>query len=346
MLNLAADTVIHCPLGLWIPPPPLSLPPMNFTGCPYRCALGHFGNTSQEKEYTCSGKCDGGGEFCPDSSVQPLPCPAGTYLPIGVAGLVEASCIPCAPGAYNPDEGSTSCSACPAGTLSENVSSTECSDCPRGGSCSAEAAASLRQTFTPCLAGTFNPDRGQNSSASCQACAPGKASTITGSSDPADCRNCSAGFVAAASGAAFCDGCAAGKYQADEGEQSCETCGAGNYSANVLSCDPCQVGEFCPKGSISGTPCPLRSTTEGRGAENSDACGCRKGTFNNTAAPGDNIICTPCSDDMNCTRTGLTLATVPLRSSRWRLSVTDHHIRTWGPVIGADPVFASRALSE
>ena len=430
MLELGVDTTIHCPLGLWAPSP-LTLAPMNFTGCPYTCPAGYFGNTTIQTDFRCSGKCDGGGEFCPDASPRPLLCPAGTYLPVGVAGLVKASCIPCAPGAYNPDEGGARCSVCQAGTLSENASSTVCSDCPSGGSCSAKGAASLRQTFTPCLAGTFNPDRGQSSSASCQACAPGKANPISGSYDPADCRNCSAGFVAAASGAAFCDGCAAGKRQAGEGGQACvackpgsycpegasaalpceegtyssstsltsaseciktgvghfaptgskqqtpckpstvqpiagkgacdtcaggtyqlysggsecTVCGAGNYSANTLSCEPCQVGEYCPEGSAVGIPCPVGSTTEGNGAVYYNACGCRKGTFNNTAAPEDNIICTPCSDDMNCTRTGLTLATVPLRSSRWRLSVTDRHIRTWDPVIGADHVFASRALS-
>ena len=108
MLNLGETTTIHCPLGWWIPPSPLSLPLINFTGCPHQCALGHFGNTSQEKEYTCSGECNRGGNYCPAATVQPFLCPAGTYLPVGVAGLVEASCIPCAPGAYNPDEGGAS----------------------------------------------------------------------------------------------------------------------------------------------------------------------------------------------------------------------------------------------
>ena len=99
MLELAKATTIHCPLGLWAPPSPFALPPMSFTGCPYQCAAGRFGNTSQETEYTCTGECNGGGEYCPAATAQPLLCPAGTYLPVGVAGLLEASCIPCAPGA-------------------------------------------------------------------------------------------------------------------------------------------------------------------------------------------------------------------------------------------------------
>ena len=180
MLNLRGNAIIYCPLGLWVPPLPFVLPPMNFIGCPYPCAPGHFGNTSQEKDATCSGECDGGGQYCLPATAQPLLCPAGTYLPVGVAGLVEASCIPCAPGAYNPHEGGTRCLMCPTGKLSESVNSTECSNCPHGGFCSADGAASLRQTFTPCSAGTFNPEGGQSSSASCLACAPGKAIRFLG----------------------------------------------------------------------------------------------------------------------------------------------------------------------
>ena len=314
MLDLGRDTVIHCPLGLWVPPSPLVLPPMIFTGCPYTCAAGYYGNATIQTDAKCSGKCDGGGEFCPDASAQPLLCPAGTYLPVGVTGLAETNCIPCAPGAYNPNKGGASCLTCPAGKVSEKLKSTVCNDCPSGGYCSAEGAASLRQTFTPCLTGTFNPDVGQNSSASCQACALGKANPIPGSSDPVDCRNCSAGFVAAASGAAFCDGCAAGKYQADEGEQSCETCGAGNYSANVLSCEPCRVGEYCPDG-LERMPCPIGSTTEGNGAASYDDCGCRKGTFDTAE---DEISCEPCPVGSDCKGSGEIVALLPLLPGYWR----------------------------
>ena len=111
---------------------------------------------------------------------------------------------------------------------------------------------------------------------------------------------------------------------------SCGICVAGRFSANVLSCERCQVGEFCPAGSAVGIPCPLGSTTEDRGAESSDECGCPAGTYA-TPATQDEINCEPCkADDMLCPRTGLTLATVPLRPSRWRLSVMSA-FRTWGP---------------
>ena len=141
MLDLGQRTTIYCSRGSWVPPLPLSLPPMNFTDCPYQCAAGRFGNTSHETDYTCTGECDGGGEYCPTGTAQPLPCPAGTYLPVGVAGLLEASCIPCAPGAYNPDEGGTRCLTCPAGKLSETVRSTKCHECMPGSYCPEGASA-------------------------------------------------------------------------------------------------------------------------------------------------------------------------------------------------------------
>ena len=136
---------------------------------------------------------------------------------------------------------------------------------------------------------------------------------------------CSPGTVQPDAGKGSCDQCKAGSYQKGEGGSECAVCGAGNYSANALSCEPCQVGEYCPEGSVVGKMCPPGSTTEGRGAESVYDCGCPAGTFD--TASGDEISCEPCDDDhMLCARTGLTLATAPLPPSRWRLSVTDHPI--------------------
>ena len=101
-------------------------------------------------------------------------------------------------------------------------------------------------------------------------------------------------------------------------------CEAGKYldeiSPNVLTCELCEVGRYCSEGAaMGGSPCPQGFTTNGRGAKSSDECGCREGTYESTAA-GAGITCELCNKDMNCTRTGLSLATVPLRPSRWRLS--------------------------
>ena len=104
-------------------------------------------------------------------------------------------------------------------------------------------------------------------------------------------------------------------------------CTAGEFlnevSANVLVCEPCEIAEYCPEGATIGTRCPISSNgaplgTNGRGAKSRDECGCPTGTYNVDGGLG--FVCKPCNDDMDCTRTGLTLANVPVRPSRWRLS--------------------------
>jgi hypothetical protein len=146
-----------------------------------------------------------------------------------------------------------------------------------------------------------------------------------------ECVKCSKGtYGPGGANGTGCVECPPGTYQPKKGGTECTVCGAGNYSANSLSCEPCQIGEYCPEGSVVGIPCPLGSTTEGNGAVNYDDCGCPAGTFD-TAAAEDEISCKPCDDDhMLCARTGLTLATVPLPPSRWRLSVTDRYIEPVG----------------
>jgi hypothetical protein len=100
------------------------------------------------------------------------------------------------------------------------------------------------------------------------------------------------------------------------------TCGcvAGAYfDVDVRACEPCPVGEYCPEGATLGNRCPVGFTTEGAGAKSLDECGCPSGTYDSAAADGI-TGCKPCNRHMDCTRTGLTLATLPLLPSRWRLS--------------------------
>ena len=91
--------------------------------------------------------------------------------------------------------------------------------------------------------------------------------------------------------------------------------GAGNYSANTLSCEPCQIGEFCVAGTSVGVRCPLaQSTTNGRGARSEGDCVCQVGYYM------DEDGCVPCrAMGTNCTAVGVTVATLPLLEDWWRL---------------------------
>ena len=236
-----------------------------------------------------------------------------------------AGCRNCAAGFVAAASGAAFCDGCTAGKYQANEGEQACLTCEPGSYCPEGASAAL-----PCAEGSYSKSISLTSTDRCTSADAGHFAP-TGSTQQTAC---SPGTVQPIAGKGGCDKCEAGKYQADEGKQSCETCGAGNYSSNVLSCEPCQVGAYCPEGSVVGTPCPLGSTTEGNGAINYDECGCPAGMFDTTAA-ADEISCEPCNDnDMLCARTGLTLATVPLPPSRWRLSVTDRYIRTLDPLIG------------
>ena len=111
-----------------------------------------------------------------------------------------------------------------------------------------------------------------------------------------------------------CLECPTGTYQPLLGGSECISCGAGNYSANTLSCEPCQVGEFCVAGTTVGVRCPLaHSTTLGRGARGEDDCVCQMGYF-----LGNNS-CEVCATGTDCSSVGVSVASLPLLPGWWRL---------------------------
>ena len=130
-----------------------------------------------------------------------------------------------------------------------------------------------------------------------------------------------------------CKRCGRGEYQREDGMGACEICGNGNYSANELSCEFCPVGEFClvlagepAVGRVAGVACPFGSTTEGRGSNTSNDCGCQVDTYDNNTA-GPDINCKPCPVGAECKRFGITLAQLPLRSGYWRTSENSSDLR-------------------
>ena len=339
----------------------LQLTNLRYADYPHQCLPGLSGSSNGEVDQAstiCSGlcpprftcgsyatvdplPCEMGG-YCPEGSYVARPCPIASFgnetklsseaechaCPPGVACTTFATAsTECAAGTVQPSAGQGACVKCEAGKYQSEAGGLACIDCLRGHYCPPGAAAAL-----PCKAGTFGNETKLSSKVECHTCPPGAACT-TGGTAPTEC---AAGTVQPSAGQGACETCEAGKYQSEKGQFSCSVCGAGNYSSNVLSCEPCQVGEYCSEGSAVGKPCQLSSTTEGRGAKTPDECGCRVGTYNNASA-GNEISCTTCNDGMLCTRTGLTLATIPLLSSRWRLSNRTADIKTCDKVGSISP---------
>ena len=313
---------------------------------PTPCSIGLLGgNGSDARQQTsakCAGLCPAGkfcaeeatvqpslcpkGHYCRQGTATPLPCEAGTFG--DAAGLSGADqCTPTSPGSYA-TAGSTEQTPCSPGTAAANASTRACDVCGLGTYQDAPGQLSCRvcpkghycrqgtATPLPCEAGTFGDAAGLSGADQCTPTSPGSYATA-GSTEQTPC---SPGTAAANASTRACDVCGPGTYQDAPGQLSCRVCGRGSYSANVLSCELCNVGEYCPAQSVVGTPCPVGSTTEGRGAEGPDECGCRTGTYDSAAA-GAKRSCEPCNlNDVACSRTGLTLATVPLHPARWRHS--------------------------
>ena len=77
--------------------------------------------------------------------------------------------------------------------------------------------------FAQCPVGTYNPDRGSNSSDDCRACPEGKANPVPGSESADVCKPCLPGSFA----------------DAPETE-SCELCPEGSAASRL-----CPIGAFC-----------------------------------------------------------------------------------------------------
>ena len=137
------------------------------------------------------------GSYCPGSSFDPIPCPAGTFSALAATDISD--CLPCAAGTFS-GAGSSECtSACPAGFY-----------------------ASPPATCFGCAVGRFNPNSGSTSVSSCIACAPGKFNSrlARGSS----CESCAAGTFSSAMGASLCTSCPAGTFNPDIGSYSNSSC--------------------------------------------------------------------------------------------------------------------------
>ena len=190
----------------------------------YYCAGG--ANTSTPIDGTTGNICPGG-SYCPAGSLDPSPCPLGTFL--NSTGASDSSnCTDCPPGMYCGTLGAAyptgSCSAgyycpgavqtaqpinyicplgyyCPAGTQQPHkcakgyysfvTGSTSCTACPIGYYCSANNAA------TPCDPGYYCPGGDVE-----VPCPSGTYSTAYGATSSSTCIACTAGYACTTPGVA------------------------------------------------------------------------------------------------------------------------------------------------
>jgi hypothetical protein len=265
-----------------------------------RCAMGSLCplGASLELPASCSP-----GQYANFSDASGLPecfeCAAG-FSCAGGAALPA----PCTAGSFANATSSASCTPCPTGTFQRARNATQCLSCVSGSYCPLGASAPM-----PCPAGTFSTATNLGASDECSTCPPGRF-CAPGSTEP---KLCSPGTFAAG-GNAECATCTPGTYQDQVGAGQCEICGAGSYSANILSCIPCGVGEYCVQGAAVGMPCSLEgSTTVGLGAASESDCVCKLGLY---MTP--NGTCVPCPWGTDCLEPAIDLERLPVLPGYWR----------------------------
>ena len=226
-------------------------------------------------------------------------------------------------------------SACAAGVLGGNGSlvseqtSAACAGlCPAGFTCGTEATVAPAACLTghycpkgtsvaiPCKAGSYSNSTKLTKPGQCMPTEKGHSAPAGGTKQTP----CAPGTVAPNAGMGACDECKSTdrKYQPSWGKRECMVCGAGSYSSNDLSCEQCQVGEYCEVTQRFTKRCPFGFTTRGRGAKSEAECGCFSGQYEVVSEKGIRT-CETCSQaSMMCNETAITAFELPVAPGYWR----------------------------
>ena len=219
-----------------------------------KCAAGTF----QDDEGATACKACTDGYYCAEGAAAALPCPGGTTKQVGVTMTSVSDCntcgegtycpvgsgaaTPCAAGTFNSLPQQETCVKCARGTYQDDEGATACKTCVAGSYCADGSAAAL-----PCAAGTYSTATDLWDSINCTACPVGH-SCSTGSLTPSPC---AAGSFAAAERAILCSFCLPGTYQGLSGQTECVSCVSGSY---------CALGSSAPlpcPGGVSPRACSL-----------------------------------------------------------------------------------------
>ena len=185
------------------------------------------------------------GHYCPEGSVLPIACEAGTYAN---------------------EEGRGNCTVCPRGYYCEEAT-VDPEPCPQGSYCLAGTKSS---TEFLCPAGTYGSSTELATVDECTSCTPGRYCATAGLTSPTGL--CAAGY--------FCGG---GSIVPDPHESASpygisykgDTCvRLRNDTVN----DICPPSHYCEQGSSSPVPCPQGTNTTSSGLTSISQCtSCRSG---------------------------------------------------------------------
>lgn len=260
---LSGENPATCPMGYYCPK---STEYANQYPCPAGFYLDKYGGKVLGECRAC-----GIGNYCPEGSSTPVPCPAGTYN--NVTNVLE-KCYTCPAGKYCP-LGTDFPLKCAAGTYSTTEQSS-CSFCNIGTYCPNEATTEDEMKAQLCPAGVY--------------CSRTVSVTVDGASlvipvgldvypNLRD-HYCSSGYYCPEGTTQQLE-CPAGTYNRLKGRKNrldCQMVQAGYYVSTTAASDvsgPCDTGYYCPEGSTSSkqVPCPAGTFRMITGGEKPEDCG-------------------------------------------------------------------------
>ncbi|XP_038155551.1 uncharacterized protein LOC119792815 [Cyprinodon tularosa] len=213
------------------------------------------------------------GFYCPPASVNPRPCPSGTYG--NVSGLAEKfQCMPCDPGMYCKGTGRT----VPSGLCAEGYICIE-------GASEHSPADNLTGFQCPsgyyCPMGTLVP----------KPCPKGTYSKLRGLANSSQCQSCRPGFYCSEPGLSSVSGPCLPGYYCLEGSSS-------PSPSSGESGDVCPEGHCCPQGTSVPLPCPPGFYQNNPGSKSKDDCKpCPPGWFQEFSGQKK---CIPCPAGFHC----------------------------------------------
>ena len=187
------------------------------------------------------------GNYCPQRSPYPVPCPQGTYS-ITKGNSNMSQCQPCPIGTYNPAVGTGTpdlcypCSSsfyCPSGTGIQQL-------CPSNYYCPTPTQA------ISCPSGTYYPGSGATTVSSCIPCSKGNYCPGNGKGQ----LSCEAGTFSSTSGASICSACSAGS-----------SCAVGSFQQ-----EPCPLNFYSTSGQDICSQCPSGQRTTKTGSSSCESC--------------------------------------------------------------------------
>ena len=274
----------------------------------YYCPIGSSGDLTGTSKVICPT-----GYFCPTGSAAPTKCPRGKYNP-STGGTDSTSCKDCDPGKVCTQDGlSAPDMDCDPGYYCEKGASTSQPSvvgigglCTAGAYCTKGVAAPI-----PCSSGTFNVFTGCRAQTDCLQCPFG---FICDDSAGGTLLSCPVGYYCplgtytaikkvppggthAILGQGAPVNCLPGTYAstppvAGPGATTCDPCLQGNscQTSSVITPTPCDLGKYCPTGTILPYYCP-------------------EGTFRSTVGAKQLSECSPCTASKYCNSIGLSSET-------------------------------------